>query len=389
MEGEGMERTSVNQRASRRVTEACAAAAGQLDVVAHKLDGMLDETLPRPMTRWLRQLFPNVAAAARRWSEDDAGSMAAAVAYYLALSLFPLLLLLTAGMGLFLQFTRMGSDAEKYLLELAAMHMSEDVERQVRDVLVHLRNHSVITGPTGLVATIMAAMGVFAQLDRGMDRIWRIPPRRSSNLRGTATRVFRDRLGAFLMLVSLGGMVIGLFLFNTLWIQVQSVTSATLPHWTHLGSMGGVLNTYLATSLLFACAYRWLPRRPVGWLDAIRGGLLAALIWEMGRMLLEAVWIGMRYTTAYGAIGSFIALLLWCYYGVSIFFLGAEYVQVLQSHTEASEARPAISKQPASPTSITAPAPAETSMDNAVYRRTIPRRSLHRAAGRSMLRRAA
>jgi membrane protein len=379
----------MNQLASRRVAGACSAAAGQLDVVVHKLDGMLDETLPRPMTRWLRQLFPNVAAAARRWAEDDAGSMAAAVAYYLALSLFPLLLLLTAGMGLFLQFTRMGSDAEKYLLELAAQHMSEDVEQQVRDVLMHLRNHSVITGPTGLVATIMASIRVFSQLDRGMDRIWRIPPRRSTNLRGTATRVLRERLGAFLMLLSLGGMVAGLFLFNTLWVQVQSVTSATLPHWTHLGSMGGVLNTYLATSLLFACAYRWLPRKPVGWLDAVRGGLLAAFIWEMGRMLLEAVWIGMRYTTAYGAIGSFIALLLWCYYGVSIFFLGAEYVQVLQSHTEASEASPAISQQPASLTSITAAEPAETSMDHAVYRRTIPRRSLHRAAGRSMLRRAA
>jgi membrane protein len=389
MEGTKMERSSMNQLASRRVAGACSAAAGQLDVVVHKLDGMLDETLPRPMTRWLRQLFPNVAAAARRWAEDDAGSMAAAVAYYLALSLFPLLLLLTAGMGLFLQFTRMGSDAEKYLLELAAQHMSEDVEQQVRDVLMHLRNHSVITGPTGLVATIMASIRVFSQLDRGMDRIWRIPPRRSTNLRGTATRVLRERLGAFLMLLSLGGMVAGLFLFNTLWVQVQSVTSATLPHWTHLGSMGGVLNTYLATSLLFACAYRWLPRKPVGWLDAVRGGLLAAFIWEMGRMLLEAVWIGMRYTTAYGAIGSFIALLLWCYYGVSIFFLGAEYVQVLQSHTEASEASPAISQQPASLTSITAAEPAETSMDHAVYRRTIPRRSLHRAAGRSMLRRAA
>jgi membrane protein len=371
------------------VNEACAAAAGQLDVVAQKLDGMLDETLPRPMTRWLRQLFPNVAAAARRWSEDDAGSMAAAVAYYLALSLFPLLLLLTAGMGLFLQFTRMGSDAEKYLLELAAMHMSEDVERQVRDVLVHLRNHSVITGPTGLVATIMAAIGVFAQLDRGMDRIWRIPPRRSANLRGTATRVFRDRLGAFLMLVALGGMVIGLFLFNTLWIQVQSVTSATLPHWTHLGSMGGVLNTYLATSLLFACAYRWLPRKQVGWLDAIRGGLLAALIWEMGRMVLEAVWIGMRYTTAYGAIGSFIALLLWCYYGVSIFFLGAEYVQVLQSQTEASEVNSAILLQPVSPTSLSEQTPEEASSVPAIHQRTIPRRSLPVAAGRSMLRRVA
>jgi hypothetical protein len=38
----------------------------------------------------------------------------------------------------------------------------------------------------------------------------------------------------------------------------------------------------------------------------------------------------MRYTSAYGAIGSFIAILLWCYYGISILFFGAEYVQVLQ-----------------------------------------------------------
>jgi uncharacterized BrkB/YihY/UPF0761 family membrane protein len=38
----------------------------------------------------------------------------------------------------------------------------------------------------------------------------------------------------------------------------------------------------------------------------------------------------MRYTSAYGAIGSFIALLLWCYYGISILFYGAEYVQVLE-----------------------------------------------------------
>ena len=53
--------------------------------------------------------------------------------------------------------------------------------------------------------------------------------------------------------------------------------------------------------------------------------------WEVGRDVLGAFFIGMRYTTAYGAIGSFIALLLWCYYGISILFFGAEYVQILES----------------------------------------------------------
>jgi membrane protein len=39
----------------------------------------------------------------------------------------------------------------------------------------------------------------------------------------------------------------------------------------------------------------------------------------------------MRYTSAYGAIGSFIALLLWCYYAISILFFGAEYVQAIET----------------------------------------------------------
>jgi membrane protein len=47
---------------------------------------------------------------------------------------------------------------------------------------------------------------------------------------------------------------------------------------------------------------------------------------------LGAVLIGVRYTAAYGAIGSFIALLLWCYWGVSIIFFGAEYAQVLSDY---------------------------------------------------------
>ena len=51
---------------------------------------------------------------------------------------------------------------------------------------------------------------------------------------------------------------------------------------------------------------------------------------ELGRVVLGAFLIGMRYSSAYGAVGSFIAILLWCYYGISILFFGAEYVQVLQ-----------------------------------------------------------
>ena len=112
--------------------------------------------------------------------------------------------------------------------------------------------------------------------------------------------------------------------------QVRSLTTQTLPSVGHLFNLMDLLTTILVNAMLFTLIYRILPKRPVIWLDAFRGGLLAAVIWEVGRGLLGAFFIGMRYTTAYGAIGSFIALLLWCYYGISILFYGAEYVQVLE-----------------------------------------------------------
>ena len=133
------------------------------------------------------------------------------------------------------------------------------------------------------------------------------------------------------MLLSLGGLLVVLFFLSMGISQVRSVTSQTLPSVTQLFSFFDLVTTIAVNAMLFMLIYRILPKRPVCWIDALRGGLLAAVIWEVGRGLLGAVFIGMRYTSAYGAIGSFIALLLWCYYGISILFYGAEYVQVLET----------------------------------------------------------
>jgi membrane protein len=84
----------------------------------------------------------------------------------------------------------------------------------------------------------------------------------------------------------------------------------------------------------------------VRWLDALRGGLLAAVIWELGREVLGVFLIGMRYTSAYGAIGSFIAILLWCYYGCSILFFGAEYVQAIENRRHKEPETPAETGRP-------------------------------------------
>jgi uncharacterized BrkB/YihY/UPF0761 family membrane protein len=69
-------------------------------------------------------------------------------------------------------------------------------------------------------------------------------------------------------------------------------------------------------------------RRDVLRPEATAGGLLASIIWQVGRRVLTWAVIGSNYN-AYGVVGAFIAVMLWLYYGSAVVFFGAEYVQVI------------------------------------------------------------
>ncbi len=306
-----------------------------------KIKSSLEPTLERPVDRWSliglvqtgsnygSEICSSLLAALKRWQADDGSAMAACVAYYLALSLFPMLLLLIAGVGLVMRFTSLGHDAELQILSIVAEHCSSTLESQVREVLAQLRDHSVVGGPFGLATAILAAIGVFYQFERAFDKIWHIPPPAKSNWKGTIRRLVIRRCMAFTLFTA-----VGLAIVCTL---AANVAIGTLRQWmTHLHLPGTIAITLVdatATMLLNAVAfgvlYRWLPKKRPMWSDAFRGGLLVSAIWEVGRQFLSAFLIGVKYTTAYGAIGSFIALLLWFYWGVTILFFGAEYVKVL------------------------------------------------------------
>ena len=80
--------------------------------------------------------------------------------------------------------------------------------------------------------------------------------------------------------------------------------------WTHF------LFTTVTNALLFGLIYKILPKVTIRWRDALAGGLLVALVWNLGQHLLVTFLIGPNYT-AYGIVGSFIAVMI-CVYYVSV-----------------------------------------------------------------------
>ncbi len=289
---------------------------------------------PNLVARYLGGVVLNLLEAMRRFHRDDAGLLAACVAFYATLSLFPLLMVLIAGLGLFLRFTRMGRSAEEFVLIAIAQETTDEVAVQVNGAFQQIEQQALLNGPLGALGLLAAALAVFAQFEKAFDKIWNIPKPTSDSYLVTAKRLVSERVKAFAVLLSMGGVVLLIFFAGITLDAVIKFSGELFPAvhevW-YIAKFAEVVAVVVLNALVFTAIFRWLSKIPVGWMHAARGGLLAAITWEVGRLLLAEVFISTNYN-AYGVVGALLAAMLWSYYASSVLFLGAEYVQVIREH---------------------------------------------------------
>jgi membrane protein len=271
---------------------------------------------------------------AELWQEDDGFLLSAAMAYYAAFSLFPLCLVLVAILGFVLRMSQQAADARKLLLEELAQHTTLWLSDKLGTLLEGVQSHAAFGGPFGAIALLFAAIVVFLQLDYMFDRIFGVP---KTDKKPTIWRYLRtvlfDRLYAFLMLMIVLLLLLALFVANLVLHGIQSTERFQsvihqVPGREMLWYWGQFVATVVTNALLITMIYKFLPKVRVRWRDALAGGLLVSLVWLAGQRLLVRLLIGPTYT-AYGIVGTFIAVMIWVYYVSAILFLGAEFIEAL------------------------------------------------------------
>lgn len=290
------------------------------------------------MFRVIVQFFRDLRDAGARWYADDGPLMSAATAYYLGLSFFPLLLVLIAGVGFFLENTHLGQNARQEVISAIAKNMSEQLADYVKQSLNVVQERSVISGPLGLVTMLITSLAAFAQFDSAFDRIWRVPARNGKSIVSMALALLIQRGRAFLLLFGLGTFVVVVFLAGMVLAAIQSRAADLLPQEEWLWNTVQIGVTLATNTLVFMLLFWLLPKAPVRWCDAFHGALLTAVAWEIGRQVLAIFIARGKYTSAYGVVGAFLAILLWCYYAVTIILLGAEYIHVLRARKRKARA---------------------------------------------------
>ena len=274
-----------------------------------------------------RSLRNILKGTTENWLEDQASSISAALAFYCAFSLAPLLIIIVsiAGwiVGSELAFSYVGSQLTLLFgkpsadLILAAMNGAQSTD-------------GIWATALSVVMLLVGASTVFAALESALQQVW---GGRNSMPRGWRSFV-RARLISFGFILAIGFL---LLVSLTLTTALAALRGYVLRHFEGLvgllATMDFLFSIVLGTGLV-ALMYRYLPARRLAWRHVLIGALVTALLFHLGRWGIGLYLGRATQPTAFGAAASFAALLLWLYYSAQIFLFGAEFTACLgQSRT--------------------------------------------------------
>lgn len=278
------------------------------------------------LKRALGRIWSTVHALVSRWNADECSWRSAAVAFYGAFAMFPMCLLLMAGFGYVARFSKTAQSGQVELINLVEESASPWVAAQVALVLSQIKSEANIGGPVGLSVLVIAAIGIFLQLDAALDRIWHGPAQASESVWAAVRGLLMNRLVAFLLLLGVGIVLLAVMLANLSLTSVEKYVTS----WSAGIFLWRVLQrslTPLIYVIVFTLIYKVFPKARIRWWHALQGAVLAAAGWWLGQLGLQWVLVGDHYT-AYGVIGAFMAILAWLYYSSAALFLGAELVRL-------------------------------------------------------------
>jgi membrane protein len=250
-----------------------------------------------------------VAAVYKKFSDDGAGQLAALIAYYAFVSIFPLLLVFVTILGFVLQGNP--SDQEKIVKgTLGQFPVLSD------SLKLHALKGSGVALAIGIVGTLLAGMGVTSAAQNAFNGIWHVPYKSRPNFIFTRLR----SLGVLAML-------------GTLMI-VSTVAAGFVGSSSHgaVAVVAGVLVAFVINIALFMTAFKLLTALALAWRELLPGVIVAAFLWQLLQHL-GGYYVDhtLKHTQPlYGTFAVVLGLLAWLYLGAQLVIFAAE-INVVKS----------------------------------------------------------
>jgi membrane protein len=258
---------------------------------------------------------------ATAWDEDNVARLAASLAYYTLLSIAPLIILAVAVTGL-----AFGEEAARQHIagELAGV-VGAGAAVAIQSIAENARTPGtgVVSIVVGLCVLLFGASGVFGELQSALNTVWSVAPRPGRGIWG----LIKDRFFSFTLVLGVAFLLLVSLVVSAALTWLGQVFASSLPGGAVLWQVLNFCISLAVVTALFALMFKKLPDVEIRWRDVWVGAAVTAGLFTLGKFGLGLYLGSAGVSSAYGAAGSIVALVIWVYYSAQVLLVGAEFTE--------------------------------------------------------------
>lgn len=250
--------------------------------------------------------------------------LSAALAYYTVFSLPGLLIIIIWISDIFWGEDAVRGSVYKQITSFVGPDAALQIQETIRNAA--LSTDSNFATVIGISTLVIGATSVFGEIQDSINQIWHLKakPRKGTGL----LKMVINRLLSFSIIVTLGFLLlVSLIVNGVLDLLIDRLTQAFPQTEVVIVYVMNMLLTFVITSFLFGLIFKVLPDARIQWKHVRAGAFTTAALFMIGRFLI-AYYLGTsKMSSAYGAAGSIIIVLLWVYYSAAILYFGAAFTR--------------------------------------------------------------
>ena len=258
-----------------------------------------------------------------RFQRHRCTTAAAAIAFHVLFSVFPLILLVTAILGTQMRTAEARQQVVNGLLRVLPLEAS--ASNQIDQLLLSATNNLATISIVGAIGLIWSASGMLGSVRGAMELAW-------EGHSGTRP-FFHGKLVDALLLAIVVSVVLSSFLAGLILSIVPQVSIDVMRPDSWPSGLAAAVRSSIApaisiltSGMVLVLAYKFLPRPRPALRYALGGAAIAALLLEGARRIFS-IYVDRvaTYDIVYGSIGSIIVFLFFVYIAGMVILYGAEF----------------------------------------------------------------
>ncbi len=248
-----------------------------------------------------------------RFQKDEIAGLAAELAYFFLLSLFPFLIFLFTLIG-YLPLTQ--QEALQFIKQYAPEQAMTLIENTLL-VVIDNQNGGLLS--LGIIATIWTASNGLNAVIRAFNRAYDVKETRSfivSRLMSIVLTLAMIIVIVIALLLPVFGEQIGIFVFSAFGLSETFLLLWNAARW---------VISFIVLLIVFSCLYYFAPNKNLHWKEVFTGSIFATLGWIFVSTAFS-YYVGNfgNFQATYGSLGGIIVLMVWFYLTGMIILIGGE-----------------------------------------------------------------